>query len=270
VTGLPGLTDPEARQAQAVLDLLETTMGEALHAVILHGSAVSGGLRPDSDLDLLVVTTRRLTAAERRTLLDGLLARSRSPRRRDLPRHLEVTVVVTEDVRPWRYPPRLELQYGDWWRTEFEAGEESPWHSPDPDLAIVLTAARAVGRSLVGPPAADLIDPVPRDDLRRALTAVLPALVADLVDDTRNVLLTLARIASTLEHAEIEPKDVAAERALRWLPHDAAATLLHARDGYLGRIEDRWDEPEARAAARVAADALLTRIEEVGEVSAGR
>ena len=61
---------------------------------------------------------------------------------------------------------------------------------------------------------------MPRDDLRHALTAVLPGLVADLADDTRNVLLTLARIASTLETDAIEPKDVAAERAARWLPAD--------------------------------------------------
>ena len=120
---------------------------------------------------------------------------------------------------------------------------------------------------MVGPPADELFDPVPRDDLRHALTAVLPGLLADHAHDTRNVLLTLARIASTLENGAIEPKEVAAEHAARWLQADPAAVVRRARDGYLGVVDDRWDEPEAQLAARAAADALLARIEALAATS---
>ena len=261
------LSDAEAAQLQSVLDLLAATIGDAVRAVVIHGSAVRGGLRPDSDLDLLVVTSRRLTEAEHRAIIDGLLARSRSRSRPDLPRHLEVAVVVHGDVRPWRYPPRLELQYGDWWRAAFEAGELAPWHTADPDLAIVLSAARGEGRSLVGPPPTELFEAVPSADLRNALTAVLPGLLGDLADDTRNVLLTLARIVLTLETGAIEPKDVAARRAEAWLAPDAAAALRTARVGYLGEARDAWDDPSAQASAWAAADALLARIRELGPSS---
>lgn len=260
------LAEADAAQARDVLALLETTLGDAVRAVVLHGSAVRGGLRPDSDLDLLVVTARRLTSDERRTLIDVLLVCSRSRTRPDLARHLEVTVVVHADIQPWHYPPPLELQYGDWWRAEFEAGESSPWRSPDPDLAIVLAAARADGRSLVGPPPAELFDPVPRADLEHALRAVIPALLEDFADDTRNVLLTLARIALTLETGAIEPKDVAAAHAAVWLSPISAEVLVRARRGYEGSTPDPWDGPAAQTDARVAADELLARIDALGSI----
>jgi len=41
--------------------------------------------------------------------------------------------------------------------------------------------------------------PFPRADLDRSMRDVLPALIADLEDDVRNVLLTLARVWLTLE-----------------------------------------------------------------------
>ena len=48
--------------------------------------------------------------------------------------------MVTSDVRPWRYPPRMDFQYGDWMRAEFEAGDLEPWPSAvNPDLALLVT-----------------------------------------------------------------------------------------------------------------------------------
>jgi len=83
------------------------------------------------------------------------------------------------------------------------AGESEPWTSPNPDLAILLTATRANGVPLFGPPIEELVEPVPRADLDRSMRDVLPALIADLEDDVRNVLLTLARVWLTLETGAI-------------------------------------------------------------------
>ena len=263
---LAGLTDAEADQARGVLALLDRSLGNGVVAVILHGSAVASGLRPESDLDLLVVVRRPLTAAQRGTLIRGLLEASRSRDRPALPRHLEVTLVVEDDVRPWRYPPRLEFQYGDWWRSAFEEGVDAPWTSPNPDLAIVLSAARSTGRALVGPRPADVLDPVPRADLDAALRAVVPDLLVDLVDDTRNVLLTLARIVRTLETGAIEPKDAAADAvaqdlAAAGVDPGVVAALGRAADGYRGAVADPWDDDQAQDAARAAAAVLVARIE---------
>jgi streptomycin 3"-adenylyltransferase len=262
---MDGLTEAEDRQLRTVLDLLHATLGGDIVGMLMHGSAVEGGLRPDSDLDLLVMVDRPLTGSQRRVLLDGLLRTSRSAADPSLPRHLELTIVVRGDVRPWVYPPRLEFQYGDWWRAAFEAGQDTPWTSPNPDLAIVLTAARAHGRVLAGPPPEMLLDAVPRADLETALRAVVPDLLAELQDDTRNVLLTLARIARTLETGATEPKDRAAEAAASALEADGVNAdvvdaLRRCAAAYRGDAADHWDDGASRTAAAGAASVLVDRI----------
>ena len=242
--------------------LVEDVFGEAALAAYLYGSAVHGGLRADSDLDILVVLDRSTTLPERRALIDGLLARSRSTEHRER-RHLEVTVVVLAAIRPWRYPPSLELQYGDWWRSAFTAGDASPWTSPNPDLAVLLTSVRDDGVPLFGPPSVELLEPVPRRDLQRAVRDVIPELLPGLEeDDTRNSLLTLARIWFTLATGRIESKDVAADWAIERLPDGAGDGLRLARAGYLGEARDTWDEP-AMASARTDWQAMVEAIDRV-------
>ncbi len=236
------LGSAEDEQVDAVVELIEAVFGESVIGVYLFGSAVHGGLRRSSDLDLLVLLDRPTAREDRRRLIDGLLTLSRSAERPDR-RHLEVTAVVLRNVRPWRYPPPMELQYGDWWRTAFQDGEE-PWTSPNPDLAVILTSLRATSLDLVGPPAADVLDPVPPADLERACRDVIPELLPGIEeDDTRNSLLTLARIWFTLATGRIESKDVAAAWALERLPDRAGEALRLARAGYLGDADDRWDAP---------------------------
>ncbi|HYH91625.1 MAG TPA: aminoglycoside adenylyltransferase family protein [Candidatus Saccharimonadales bacterium] len=257
---MPDLSPGTRAQIDTVVELARAVFGDAAHAAYLYGSAVRGGLKPDSDLDILLVLERRTTDAERRALIGGLLERSRSRKHPDR-RHLEVTAVVMPDLQPWVYPPPMELQYGDWWRTEFQAGHFAPWTSPNPDLAVLLTSVREEGVPLFGPPAADVIAPVSRDDLIRAVRDVIPELLPGLEDhDTRNSLLTLARIWFTLSTGRIEAKDVAATWALERLPDGTGEALRLARAGYLGEANDTWDEP-GRAAARTDWHAMLGAIE---------
>jgi streptomycin 3"-adenylyltransferase len=177
-------------------------------------------------------------------------------------RSVELSVVAELDVLPWRYPPRLDFQYGDWLRAAFERGELEPWHNPDPDTAILLTTARARSRPLVGPSAGAVLPVVPSGDLRRAMLDELPSLMDDLAHDTRNVLLTLARILGTLETGEIMPKDVAAERATKRIPAELRPVLERARAIYLGEAEERWDD--LAGVVRPAADRLVAAIEGAG------
>lgn len=60
----------------------------------------------------------------------------------------------------------MDFQYGDWLRPAFERGDEEPWESgPNPDLAILLEMTLRADRPLVGPPPAELLDPVPPEDI---------------------------------------------------------------------------------------------------------
>lgn len=70
---MQGNTLEKTDQIPAVIQALQGTLGDALLAVYLHGSAVSGELRPQSDIDLLAVAGRGMTESQRNDLLTALL-----------------------------------------------------------------------------------------------------------------------------------------------------------------------------------------------------
>ena len=246
-------------QAAAVLAALREVLGSAVAGAWLHGSWVRGGLRPGSDIDILVLLERPTTRAERDALVHAFLGLSG---RRAGGRSLEVTLVVRDAVRPWVYPPPLELQYGDWWRRALEAGEE-PWPPSSADLVVMLAAALEASESLDGaPPLREVLDPVPVADLRRALIDALPALGADLEGDEANVLLTLARILVTLVTGRIVPKDEAVDWTLERLGTAARPALLWAAGVYLGTATDSRAD---RAAVLACARDLLVAIAEAAD-----
>ena len=66
--------DAVEEQSDAAVDVIRRGLADAeVVGLYLYGSAVAGGLRPDSDLDLFVVTDRRLTADEKARIVEGLL-----------------------------------------------------------------------------------------------------------------------------------------------------------------------------------------------------
>lgn len=233
-------------QLDRIRELVVEVLGGAIVGVYLHGSAVLGGLRPRSDLDILVVTTQPTTHDEKQRMTDGLLANSNRDEIPGFERPVELTIAVQSDVRPWRYPPPIDFQYGEWLRDRFERGELEPERPTNPDLTIVLQAALHASRALVGSPAAEVLDPIPPADLRRAMTDELDSLLADLDTDTRNVILTLARIRVTLATGEIRSKHGAADWVLARLPAEHRPVLAHARAIHLGDEDERWDDLHER------------------------
>lgn len=244
-------------QIRDVVDLVGDVLGAEVIGVYLHGSFVLGGLRPASDVDVLVVSRRRMKDRERRVLLEGLLQVSGMGAG---VRPVELTVVSRPDVRPWRFPPVGDFLYGEWMREEFEAGEV-PQPASMPDLALLVTMALAGGHPVVGPPPAQVFDPVPHVDLVRASVAGIPELLGDLDGDTRNVVLTLARIWTTLATGEIRPKDTAADWVLARLPPEHRPVLEHARRLYLTcrYSEEAWSD-DLKAGVHPYADQVLVEI----------
>lgn len=243
------------RGAQHLLPLLHRTLGTTILGVCLHGSATLGGLRPHSDIDVLVVVREPMSHPQRRALVGELLKASGTPVGGNRP--VELIVVVQDDIRPWRYPPTCDFLYGEWLRGDYERGF-LPAREPMPDLAPLLTMALNGDAPLYGSPPADLLDPVPHHDLRRAVVAGVPQLVAELDTDTRNVLLTLARVWTTLATGAIRSKDAAADWALPRLPAQHRPVLAHARAVYLGERTEDWTG--LRRGIRPCADFLVRAI----------
>ena len=120
---------------------------------------------------------------------------------------------------------------------------------------MVLQADHA----LFGPPPHEVLEPVPTADVRSALFDVIPALLDDLTGDERNVVLTFARIWTTLATGRIYSKDGAADWALPRLPFEHRAVLEHARAIYLGDAAEEWGDLLARVRPHV--DYVLGEIE---------
>lgn len=236
---------PEANDA---LSVAQGVLGRNIVAVYLFGSAVMGGLRPQSDVDVLVIVDRGLSEGARHDLLEELMRASGRVGNQAGRRPLELTVLCLTDIVPWRYPPKHQFVYGEWLRDEFENGRV-PVPGQDPDLAIVLKKVRESSVTLVGPEALAILDPVPKADIRRAIHDSLPSLLVGLTGDERNVLLTLARMWHTAVEGEIAPKDLAAEWAVSRLHGENAFLLELARRGYVGDCEDNWDGREADVSA---------------------
>lgn len=246
-------------QLDQIVALLREVLGADALGAYLHGSTALDQLKPRSDLDVLAVSRRPTTSEEKRALIDRLLRMSGRGDPSGEARPIELTIVVESEIRPWRYPPRLDFLYGDWLRPAFERGDLTPWETPNPDLAPVITMIRSANRALFGPPPTEVFDPVPRGDLNRAIVDGIPGLLDDLDTDTTNVVLTFARIWTTLATGTVRPKDAAADWVLARLPEEHLPVLTRARAVYLGELEDDWADLQRRVRPHV--DHVLGEIE---------
>jgi len=226
-------------QVCAVQDVLARHLGHNLRAIHLFGSAVDGGLKPGSDIDLMVSVVDPLPETVRRTLMTELLAHSAWPGSSDKLRALEVTVVALDAVVPWRYPPQREMQFGEWLREDIEAGRFEP-AMVDHDLAILITKLRRHGTALFGPAAAELFEEVPRSDFRASLLDTIAQWneEPDWRGEERNILLALARIWFSASTGDIVSKDVAAAWAAQRLPRPYRFLMEGAAAAYLRGEED--------------------------------
>lgn len=221
-------------------------------ALYLTGSSCDGGLRPDSDLDLLLITRVALQVDERCILTEHLMGCSGRRATRQPGRPIELISLVLDDITPWRYPATRDYLYGEWLRTDYETGL-LPGREADHNLPVILASARRHSSVLLGPPLAELTDPVPRMHVEQSMFDALPSLLGNLVGDERNVLLTLARILYTLRTGLIAPKDVAAADACSTLPPAPAHTLDIAARAYRGELRDDWTLLRTEASAAAAA-----------------
>ncbi len=152
--------------SDAVVTALARVLGDNLLGVYLHGSLALGCFNPRrSDIDLLAVTHRPMSAADRHAVAAALLDLSGQPY------PVEISILAREQLHPWRYPTPFDFHYSEDWRGQTAAaladGSWQRWTASergDPDLAAHITVLHARGVVLLGPPIADVFPPVPRAD----------------------------------------------------------------------------------------------------------
>ncbi|MCR4329181.1 MAG: aminoglycoside adenylyltransferase family protein [Candidatus Roizmanbacteria bacterium] len=248
-------------QIKKCINLLKIILKDDLLGFYLYGSLLFGGLQKYSDIDLFAISKREATRSEKaqleKTLLNisGIYAVSKDQK------PIELTVVVRSDIYPWQYPPKFDFLYGDWLRGEFEAGNIEPWHSKVlPNLALVITQLLLSNRVLFGPSPNQLLAAVPYKDFFIATTSEIDSLMADLNNDTRNVLLTLARIWYTVETDTIASKSTAAAWAIDKLTDKYKPLMQRARAIYLGIEQEHWGDMSTQL--QPCADYIVKKIRE--------
>ena len=251
------LTAADAAQLERVVDLVRDVLGPHVVGVYLHGSAALGTLRPHSDLDVLAVLRRPSMRDEKRRLAERLLAISGHDGR-----HVELTIVVESEVRPSGYPPRLDFQYGDWWRREIRKrrGRAVAVDDGSRPRRVAHDGAAREPRSVRAAAERDpRSHPAPRPASRRDGRA------------RRHPCRGRARHAQHAPHARsdlVHPrdrrhplKDAAADWAIVRLPDEHRRVLARACAVYVGEEQERWDDLEQRI--RPHADYVVAEIERI-------
>lgn len=228
------VTDPEVihptshPEVNALLNSLTEALpgilGDTLAGAYLFGSATSGDLDGESDVDVVVVTTEDVSnetfaaLAEmhaRMATIDSWCATQ-----------LEVSYIPRRAIRRYQPPDVLHP------RLDRGKGETLHIMSHDADWVVQRYLIREHGLALLGPPPTMLIDPVSPDDLRRAMRELLQEWLAPLIENpplirTRGyqsfLVLSTCRIHYTLEQGDVVSKKAAAdwgEQTLdsRWTP----------------------------------------------------
>lgn len=229
-------------QINESLQLLTTLFGPDLLGVYLYGSSLVGGLQRYSDIDLFVVTNRSMTKEEKTSLIASLLKISGLyMKSTKLP--LEITIVDKAMINPWCNKPYFDFQYGEWLRTSFESGIIDPYETHEmPDLALIITQVLLRSKTVWGIEPEKLLPQVPYRDFMKAMLSDVERLTSEIKEDTRNVLLTCARIWSTLETDAIRSKPAAADWVMNRLPALYQPVMQRAKLICIGVENEHWDD----------------------------
>lgn len=230
------------QQLRDSVELLKMILGPDLLGIYLYGSSLVGGLQKYSDIDLFAVTNRATTSEEKVKLIASLL-QSSGIYMKSSKRPLEITLVEKKMINPWQYPPHFDFQYGEYLRDLFEKGIIEPWENYEmPDLAVLVTQVLLGSETLWGLKPSQLLVEVPYPDFMKTMLHDVNRLIADLESDTRNVLLTLARIWSTLETDTIRSKPAAADWVIHNLPEKYQPVVKRAKSICIGKENEHWDD----------------------------
>jgi predicted nucleotidyltransferase len=225
------------------VDTLRGLLGANLVGVYLHGSLALGSFNPArSDVDLLVVTRRRV-AAESRVPLAAVLLRTSADDRK-----LEIDFMTAGDLRPWRYPPPFDFHYGESQRTRFERSPMPRQQPTNADLAAHVTIVRRVGIALVGPPPKETFPEVPEEHYRDALLRDVRWARERIEKYPVYGVLSGCRVLAYVRDEEILSKEEAGLWGLREAPPEVRVTIEKALTAHrsVPRDEGSFDSGELR------------------------
>jgi predicted nucleotidyltransferase len=224
------------RQVLAFVGGLSEVLGTNLIGIYLHGSLASECFNPRvSDIDLLVVTCRRVGRLKRRLAALALAASSK-------PCPIEVTSFSRKDLVPWRYPTPFDFHFSESWRTAYESGSGlRRMGRKGEDPAAHITEARARGVALVGGPVKNVLPVVPPGDFLDSVLGDLRWALRKLKENpvmegrmrvSSYLVLNACRVRAFIETGRVLSKAEGASWAIEALPKRYRSTISRASGVY--------------------------------------
>jgi predicted nucleotidyltransferase len=237
-----------------ILDLLLTNIQLILQdqfvGMYLFGSLANGDFDQHSDIDVLIVTDGKISD-ETFSSLQSMhmdLAKVDSPW--DVQQ--EVSYIPKDALR--RFDPSNNLH------PHLDRGNDEilHWMNHESDWIIQRYILRERGVVITGPNLKSLIDPISRDELRRAVVDVLPLWTYPILEDPHRIdargyqsycVLSLCRMLYTLQEKAILSKPEAAQWGLRtldarWKPLIERAIIGRQNANLRAELEDIYETLE--------------------------
>lgn len=249
------VSPPVREQIERVCGIWKSRLGEDLLGIYLHGSMALGRFRENvSDIDLLILTKKRLPRQTRLNLAKEILMVDQAPR------PLEMSALFYRDLHPWQHPAPCQFHYSEYHRKRYQNLLNGTLSGSflldtdfkDPDIACHVRLTRQCGICLCGIPVKEAFPIVPEEDFWQSLCqdieeydfyAYSPRYFA-------SNLLTLVRILSYKQEHRILSKYDAGLWALDVLPSSFHGLVRQAIREWYGGEPSGSHSPAALQALR--------------------
>ena len=161
------------KQINSTCEIWKKYLGEDLVGVYLHGSMCLNYFKEDtSDIDLLIITNRRIERNERLDIAREIIEVDVKP----CP--LEMSALYIQDIKPWHYPPKCQFHYSDFWTERYQkmiSGEIKEnfiidCDFEDTDIASYIPVIKKWGVCLYGRPIDEVFPEVSEEDFWKSIS----------------------------------------------------------------------------------------------------
>lgn len=107
-------------QINTFIKLVTERLSDNLIGVYLHGSLSMKCFNPEkSDIDLIIVTVKQMNITTKKKIIEELLVLSNNPH------PIEVSFIIYDDLKEWKYPTPFDLHYSEAWRNLYKKNYQS-------------------------------------------------------------------------------------------------------------------------------------------------
>lgn len=225
---------PTQEQINTFIDMVKGQLNNNLIGIYLHGSLSMNCFNPErSDIDLIVVIANQIEISKKKKIIEELILQSNNPH------PIEVSFIVQEDLKEWKYPTPYDLHYSEYWRNayikELSNGQWALWNNKkdtDSDLAAHFAIIEQRGIILHGQPIPEIFLNVPKEDYTHSILLDFYDAIDGILQKPIYGILNSIRVYAYLIENQILSKEEAGKWALNKLPEQYKQLIGEALNFY--------------------------------------